>query len=189
MPAHRRIQATFTGAVAIPADGDAGPEHGRVSDEVGGVRLGFRPVARRLDIERIEDFADLRPQETVTAVEGLGKVLRLLRAARIALPDDPLDLVGQEEFVAGLLERAVGTRVVLELRARSRIRFVAWTDGGIETVDHVTEVLESDDAYLVLRKKGRFPVRLPRDRVVRQRTETERWYEVMHIERAPANHG
>ena len=38
--------------------------------------------------------------------------------------------------------------------------------------------------YLILRLGGRFPVRLPREQVVRQRTESETWYEVMSIERA-----
>ncbi len=48
----------------------------------------------------------------------------------------------------------------------------------------VAEVLEDESAYLILRLGGRFPVRLPREQVVRQRTESETWYEVMSIERA-----
>lgn len=193
MPSVRRVQATFAAAEAVSVDpepradesGARGPEAAAVPRC--GVWLRFRPHTRRLDVDRIDDYADLGPELTLAAIEGLGKVRRLLRAARIALPSDSFELTGEADLVAGLLERAVGTRVVLELRPRSRIRFVAWTEAGVETVDHVTEVLEDEDAYLVLRNKGRFPVRLPRDRVVRQRTELERWYEVLHIERARAD--
>jgi hypothetical protein len=64
------------------------------------------------------------------------------------------------------------------------MRFTAWTESGVETVDDVTEVLEAPDAYLVMRRSGRFPVRVPRENVVRQQTELERWYEVTDIERA-----
>jgi hypothetical protein len=181
MPSARRVQATFTGAAAISRDAKTD------EPERGGVLLAFRPHGRRLEVDAIEDFADLGPELTLSSVEGLGKVLRLLRAARIAPPADALDLIGQEEFVAGLLERAVGTRVQLEIRPRSRLRFVAWTEGGVETVDHVLEVVEADDAWLVLRNKGRIPVRLPRERVLRQRTELERWYEVLQIERLRAD--
>lgn len=181
MPSLRRVRATFVGATAIPADDASLDGAAR-----GGVLLSFRPHGRRLDVDSLEDFADLRPGAEIASIEGLGKVLRLLRAGRIAVPGDPTELLGQEEFVAGLLSRAVGTSVSLELRPRSRMRFVAWTEAGVHTVDHVTEVLEDEDAYLVLRKRGRFPVRLPREQVVRQRTELERWYEILHIERAGA---
>ncbi len=120
----------------------------------------------------------------LSAVDGLGKVLRILRAARVALPCDARHLIGKEEEVAALLTRAIGTPLLLELRPRSRIRFRAWTEGGLETVDDVTLVRESPDAFLVERLRGRFPVRVPRSEVLRQRTDCERWYEVLGIERA-----
>ena len=110
-------------------------------------------------------------------------MLRILRAARIAFPDDARLLIGREERVAALLERAIGTPLLLALRSRSRVRFKAWTEGGVETVEDVSEVLEDSDAFLVLRRQGRFPVRLERSQVVRQRTEHEQWYEVRGIER------
>ena len=78
----------------------------------------------------------------------------------------------------------MGTPLAVELRPRSRLRFTAWTESGIETVDDVLEVHESPDAYLIVRNRGRFPVRVPRDQVIRQQTDCERWYEVTEIERA-----
>ena len=64
------------------------------------------------------------------------------------------------------------------------MRFTVWTESGVESVSDVAEVLEDESAYLILRLGGRLPLRLPRERVVRQRTESETWYEVMSIERA-----
>jgi hypothetical protein len=149
-----------------------------------GVVLCFRPRSGRSGMQRIDDWADLGPEFGIPAIHGVGKVLRVLRAARIVAPKDPLELLGREERAAALLGRAVGTLLRVAVRRRSRLRFVAWTEQGIETVNNVAEVQEHDDAYLVMRRGGRFPVRFERHAVVRQRREFENWYEVLDIERA-----
>jgi hypothetical protein len=41
-----------------------------------------------------------------------------------------------------------------------------------------------EDAYVVRRIRGRFPLRFERAAVIRQRTESERWHEILDIERA-----
>ena len=51
------------------------------------------------------------------------------------------------------------------------------------SVAPITEVIETPQAYLVFRPRGRFPVRIPRENVVRQRTDCDRWFEVVSIER------
>ncbi|MEE8580389.1 MAG: hypothetical protein V3T33_02270 [Myxococcota bacterium] len=170
-PALRRVQATLTSVTSVHN------EAGR------GVLLSFRPNRGRLGVECIEDFAQLGPEFDLAAVDGLGKVLRILRAARIALDGDPRLLIEGHHEVTTLLERAVGTPLRLALRPRSRIRFKAWTEDRVETVDDVVQVHEASDAFLVVRHRGRFPVRVPRESVVRHQTECERWYEVVGIER------
>lgn len=149
-----------------------------------GLVLSFQPDPSNAEIERIDDFADLGPELSVAAVIGLGKVVRILRAARIAVAGDSQALIGREAHAAALLRRARATPLELTLRPRSRIRFVAWTEGGIETVDDVSEVLESLDTVFVIRRDGRYPVRIPREAMVRYRTEVERWFEVTAIGRA-----
>jgi hypothetical protein len=153
-------------------------------DDGVGVELGFRTGAARIDTERIDDFADLGPELTVPAVAGVGKVLRILRAARIAAPRQPLALAGRAEEASALLTRALGSRLQLEVRPRSRVRFTAWTESGVETVSDVADVVEGDAEYLVMRRGARFPVRFAREAVVRRVTETERWFEVIGVERA-----
>lgn len=172
MSSLRRVVATFVGVTPVR------------SSTRRGVVLSFEPARLRLEIDRIDDFAELGPELTVAAVAGLGKVIRILRAARLAGPKDPRELLGQEERAAALLERARQTVLQLALRPRTRLRFVAWTESGMESVEDVVEVLESPEAYYVIRRAGRYPVRVARDAVVRHRTELERWYEVVSIERA-----
>ena len=163
MPSTRRLLATFESATPHRAK------------DVSGVALQFDPQGRLPGAERIEDFAVLGPDFTIPVVAGL---------ARVATPADPRELVGREERAAELLERAVGTRVLLWVRPRSRIRFAAWTEGGIETVDDIAQVIESSDAFHLVRHRGP-PVRIPRESVARRQTQIERWYEVVDIERAP----
>ncbi len=168
----RRLHARFV--EAAPERREAGV----------GVWLHFEPLRPRPDEGRIEDWADLGPALTVPAVQGLGKVLRLLRAARIAAPRDPLALVGREDHAVELLLRAVGTEVRLTVRPRTRVRFLAWTEHGVETVQDVEDVIVEDDAFLVRRFRGRFPLRFERSALIRHRTESERWQEILDIERA-----
>lgn len=172
MPPDRVVRAVFT---------DVRP----VSEpDAVGVFLGFRPIRTRLDIDHIEDFADLGPELCVPAVAGLGKVLRILRAARIVAPSDKEAFLGEPSLAAESLERAFGASLSLKLRDRSRIRFTAWTEDGIETIEDVAEVIEAEDAYFVTRHAGRFPIRVPRASVLRQQTECERWFEIVDIQRA-----
>jgi hypothetical protein len=172
MSATRRLHSRFV---------EAAPER---REAAVGVWLRFEPLRPRSEEGRIEDWADLGPALTVPAVQGLGKVLRMLRAARVAAPRDPLGLVGREDHAATLLVRAVGTEVRLTLRPRTRVRFLAWTEHGVETVHDVEDVILEEDAFLVRRFRGRFPLRFPRSSLIRHRTESERWHEILDIERA-----
>jgi hypothetical protein len=171
MAADRSAAARFTEVTPVVAVGGVG------------LLLGFRPTGH-LGIERIEDFADLGPELTVPAVAGVGKVLRILRAARIAAPADHRTLVGHPERAGALLRRALGTAVRLAFRERSRLRFAAWTEDGVEEVRDVVDVREAEDAYVVYRRGARLPLRFAREGIVRHQTELEHWYEVVDIERS-----
>jgi len=178
MASPRRLLARLEEATATPP---ASPGH---PESVAGVALVFRTEVGHRAIGRIDDFACLDDALSVESALGVGKVLRLLRAARIAAPPQANSLKGDPNRAAALLERALGTRLRLEVRPRSRVRFTVWTESDVESVSDVAEVLEDESAYLVLRLGGRFPIRLLREKVVRQRTESETWYEVVSIERA-----
>ena len=173
MPARRTISAAFTDSRPLDAT------------EATGVVLGFRPKQARFETDHIETEAVLGPDASVAAIEGLGKVVRILRAARIAVPSDPMDWLGQESLVLERLDRAIGTPLMLGLRPRTRVRFTAWLEDRIQVIDDVADVVESPDAYYVHRQSGRFPVRISRKSVIRHRTESLRWFEILSIDRAP----
>jgi hypothetical protein len=172
MPPTRHVRAVFDRVEPVFEEGQMG------------VEIGFRPSSSRFGAERIDDFADLGPELSVPAVAGIGKVVRILRAARIAAPRDPMSLAGRMDLAVSLLEKARGREMRLEVRSRSRIRFAAWTESGVETLENVSEVIERDRELLVMRHGGRFPVRFDLDQVVRRVTETQRWFEVLGVERA-----
>jgi len=171
MPVLRRAQATFS-RVSPATRGD-----------LIGVELRFHPLRNHLGVEYFADFAAIGPELCIPAVTGIGKILRILRAGRIAAPREEVDLLGQGELVRELLERAVGTQVALGLRPRSRIRFEAWTEEGRLVFEDIQEVVELPHEYLVIHKRGRFPTRLDRETVLRQQSDCERWFEIVEIER------
>ena len=170
----RRIEACF--AYAAPL----------VGAERQGVLLVFEPISARtrtsLGVTQIDDFADLGPELTIPAVNGIGKVLRTLRAGRIAAPE-PSALLGHAHAAAALLARAQRARVVLCLRPRVSTRFVAWTESGVQSVEDVVDVFEQADAWVVAPRHGQL-LRIPRAGVARQLTEAQRWWEVVAIERS-----
>jgi hypothetical protein len=172
MPPLRRVVARFDHVAAV------------AEEERLGVELGFRVASPRFGADRIDDFALLGPELSVPAVEGIGKVLRILKAARIATPRDALALAGRAQEAGNLLERALGRDFALQVRPRSRVRFTAWTESGVEIVDDVSDVEENDQGYLVMQRGGRFPVLFERAVVVRRQTETRRWFELVGVERA-----
>jgi hypothetical protein len=166
----RRLPALFTHVSPIHSDGRCG------------VELSFRPTGVRAPTDRIDDLAVLGPEPSVDAVQGLGKVLRLLRAARLARPARPRCLLGRAQQTSALLERALGTAVILHVRPRSCVSFTLWTEAGLERVDDVAEVVESEDAYLVVRQGGRAPLRMARDSVSRTHMQCSTWYEILGID-------
>jgi len=171
MPALRRAQAVFS-RVTPATRGD-----------LVGVELRFDPLRNRLGVDHFVEFAAIGPELCIPAVTGIGKIIRILRAARIQSPREEVDLLGQAELVRELLERAVGTQLSLGLRPRSRIRFDAWTEEGHLAFEDIQEMVELPSEYLIIHKRGRFPTRVPRDTVLRQQTDCERWFEVLEIER------
>ena len=175
----RRIEACFAYAAAL------------VGTARQGVLLVFEPISARttasLGATQIDDFADLGPELTIPAVSGIGKVLRTLRAGRIAAPE-PSALLGHAHDAAALLTRAQGARVVLCLRSRVSTRFIAWTETGVQRVEDVVDVFEHADAWTVAPRHGQL-LRIPRAGVARQLTEPQRWWEVVAIERSKRGRG
>jgi len=176
MRSRRRVNAVLSEVTAVTSVGELGAPSAALV-------LAFLPRRSRLVVERIEDRVALAPADSVAAALGLARVLRLLRAARIAAPPEPACLLGDAARAAALLRRALGVELALELQPRSTVRFTVWTDRGVESVADVADVIEDEHAWLIHRRGGRPSVLFPRDRVVRRQTDCETWFEVTAVER------
>ena len=124
---------------------------------------------------------ELGPEPSLEAALGIGKVLRILRVARIAVGAGVPELAGDLPRLLSLLERAVGTELRLVVRRRSRLHFLAWTEAGPVRLEDVSDVEAREDAVVVMLRGARLPRRFPRDQLIRQRTERESWLEVVEI--------
>lgn len=171
MAAPRRINAVFLSARPVR------------EEPLCGVDLLFRPTSRGVEESEVRDWVDLGPEHTLDAARGLAMLIRLLRAARLAFPKPAEAWLGEPERVAARLNDAATKPVVLEVEARFRLHFTAWTEDETIDVTDVREVESDDTAFLVRRIGGGLPVRVPRDSVLRHRTERRRWLQVVGIER------
>jgi hypothetical protein len=148
-----------------------------------GVLLCFEPLTGRLGTGRIENWVELGPDLSTDAVEGIGKALRILKVARIVVRATPEELSQDPQALIDLLARAEGTKLRLVLRRRSVLHFLVWTEDGLTRVENVSEVEELEEVYVVTPRGARLPKRFAKERVVRQKTECERWLEVIEIRR------
>lgn len=173
MAAPRRITAELSRALAVR---DA---------EGCGVALEFLPTSRNArPVERVDAFADLGPGLTLASAHGIGTLLRVFRAARLAVPRPPERWLDHPERAAEPLQGALGRAFALAVVPRTRIRFTAWTEDGTLEIGHVALVEQDPSAFLVRRIGHRPPVRVPRETVVRHETRNERWLQITDIERA-----
>ena len=173
MAATRRITANFTRAEAV---------HEKAAC---GVALYFTPTSRGArDVGGVEDYADLGPELTLASSHGLGTLLRLMRATRVAAPKPAQSMLGEPTATAAKLAPGVGHAVALEIVPRNRILFRAWTEEDAIEIDNVVEVLSDETAYLIARVGHRMPVRILRSSVVRHETVREPWFQIVGIERA-----
>jgi hypothetical protein len=172
MAENRRVHAIFTGVKSVE------------QEDLVGVMLTFEPLRSRIVTETIEDFAELGSDQDVSVVSGVGKVMRILRCARISAPRTPEAYMDKPTETCALLERALNVELLLELKARSRVHFSVWTENGVETVRDVKEVVELEDGFLAVPFVSAFATFFSRKDIVRQNTEVERWYDVVDIQRA-----
>ncbi len=119
----RRLLARLEEATATP------PADLRNPESVSGVALVFRSEGGRRAVGRIDDFACLDETLSVETALGIGKVLRLLRAARIAAPPE-LDSLKGDPARAASAARA-GARDLRASRGASSL------PGAIHRLDRV----------------------------------------------------
>jgi hypothetical protein len=152
----------------------------RADADGAGVVVRYAPV--RGTLPEIVDRITLGAPDDVAAVNGVGRLLRLLRAARIKAPRDPYTLGDDPEATAELLRHCQGTRVTLHVAQRFERELVIWTEDGVSRIDRVLDVTEEPDGLSVRRRGGDSLLRIARHSLIRFTVNTREFSEVVSVE-------
>jgi hypothetical protein len=145
-----------------------------------GVRVAFEPDSGRPG--RLEDYLVLAPEAELRAVQGVGRLLRILRAGRVAAPAEPGALFREPERAAELLRRCLGARVRLRVARRLERVLTLWTESGVERIERVVDYEEAGDELAVRRRGAATVLRIPRRTLVRYAASAHESFEVTGIE-------
>jgi hypothetical protein len=151
-----------------------------VEPEGDGLLLRFTPrsgVARE-----IHDHVRLGEDGQLATVQGVGRLLRLLRAARIRAPRDPYALSADPQLALHLARRCLGSPVRLRVERRLHRVLTVWTESGVHEFRDLLDFYEDDEGLNVVRRGGRNALRVPRSELVRFEATTEEDYVVASIE-------
>jgi hypothetical protein len=119
------------------------------------------------------------------AIYGVGRLLRILRAARVPAPSDPYQWSASPEEAAALVERCKGAVVHLHLTRRIERVLTLWTEGGVERIRGVLDFTEQPDGLSVQRRGGRAVLFIPRKNLIRYEASSQESYQVSSIEIPP----
>jgi hypothetical protein len=132
-----------------------------------------------------KDIADrilLGPRGELSAVHGVGRLLRILRAGRIRPPRDPYALAADLSEAVVLVQRCRGAHVWLHVKRRVERVLTVWTDAGVDRIGGVVDFAEDEDGLWVRRIGGQSVLRIPRGSLIRYRATSEEHPEVVSIE-------
>jgi hypothetical protein len=150
--------------------------------ELEGDLLVLRFSPRSGHAREIEDRVPLSAQGDMGTIHAVGRVLRLLRAARVRAPRDPYQMVREREFALGLVRRCIGAAVQLRLARRLTRVLTVWTESGVQHIRGLLDCIETADGLSVLRRDGRGALHISRRDLIRYETTTEEDFIVSSIE-------
>jgi hypothetical protein len=165
-PVRRKLPAVFC---AAELDGDQ-------------LVLRFRP--RGGHPPEIEDRIALGEGGQLATVYGIGRLLRLMRAARKRPPADPYALAHDHPRALELVRRCLGAEVQLHVHKRLRRVLTLWTESGIEQIHGLVDYRESPQGLSILRSGGRSTLQVSRHELIRFEASTEDDYVVIAVENA-----
>jgi hypothetical protein len=151
-----------------------------VEREGSGLRVHY--LAERGTRREISEHLELAPRGSMASVNAVGRVLRILRAARLRPPADPYALADDPERAAELLLRCRGARLRLELRRRLERQLTIWTEGGVERISRVVDFHENPEGLAVRILGSQTPRWVPRHGLIRYAARSEESLQVIGVE-------
>ncbi len=133
----------------------------------------------------IVDRIPLSPQGEMPAVYGVGRVVRILRAARVPVPSDPYRYMADPERAAALLRRCNGVVVNLHVARRRERVLTLWTEEGIERIRGVLDFFEDGEGLSVRRRNGESVLVFSRKKLIRYEASSLETFEVVSVEVPP----
>jgi hypothetical protein len=144
----------------------------------GRVRIRLKPLRGA----EVSDWIAFEPRGEPVAVRSVGRFIRILRAGRIRVPDDPYALGADLPLAADLLNRCHGTRMRVHLKRRIERTLTVWTEYGVERMERIVD-FEEVDAGLIVRRRGRnSALSIPRGSLIRYEASSSESNEIVAIE-------
>ncbi len=142
--------------------------------------MRFGPV--RGDPSPIEDRIRLEPQGELPAIEGVGRILRILKAARFRTPDRPYEFAADPERLQASLRRCIGARVVLKVARRVDRVLTIWTDAVVDRIAGIIDFNEDGEGLRIRRRGGPSVLLIPRRSLIRFTCDSFAHPEVVAVE-------
>ena len=147
--------------------------------------LHVRFTPQRGHASEIEDLIQLGPRGSLTSINGVGRVLRILRAGRVRAPVDPYALSDEPERAVELVRRCRGSLVSLTVGKRYERALSVWTETGVEQIRGIIDYSEDSTGLTVHRGGGQSVLFIPRQQLIRFAPSSTEYFEVLSIDIPP----
>ena len=151
--------------------------------ELAALAVRYAPV-RGWPSELVDRIA-LAPEGELAFVAGVGRWLRMLRAARVRVEGDPYHICRDVERAAELARRCIGVTLELVVARRLERTLTLWTDTGVQHVGAVIDFTESSDGLYIRRKGGGPLLHVARETLIRFESAAQEHLEVVSVDVPP----
>ena len=128
------------------------------------------------------DRIPLGPPGELATIAGVGRWLRMLRAARVSVDGDPYAVCSDVERAAALARRCVGTTLTLVVARRLERTLTLWTDSGVQHFNAVIDFTESVEGLWIRRRGGGPVLHVPRETLIRFEPASQEHLEVVSVD-------
>jgi len=132
--------------------------------------------------KELVDRIPLAPVGELAYVAGVGRWLRMLRAARVRVQGDPYALCRDVERAAALARRCIDTTLRLVVARRFERSLTLWTDTGVQHFGAVIDFTESADGLWIRRRGGGPLLHVARDTLIRFESASQEHLEVVSVD-------
>jgi urease beta subunit len=132
--------------------------------------------------KELVDRIPLAPVGELAYVAGVGRWLRMLRAARVHVDGDPYQLCRDVDRATELARRCIGTTLRLVVARRLERSLTLWTDTGVQHFGAVIDFTESPDGLWIRRRGGGPVLHIARETLIRFESAAQERLEVVAVD-------